>query len=221
MKRYCNEIGASKRDGKEKPISREEPFLNIRNSISKAAGLLVIAEQVAMENVHSEDEVGVFLYPRQPKKLLQLVSTKEANEFLRLNNVALSTCVVANQQRAAHIGAILQAHTGDLTSFYLRICDSNFPRLEKKGDPACIIPSIYSLNKEKNCYLVTQHTDVTDTTVQEYIGKNITLPSIFSTQDKLIERELAGPNAALIVDSQDRESQQEARVELTQGQSVQ
>ena len=45
----------------------------------------------------------------------------------------------------------------------------------------------------------------------------ITLPAIFNTQKLLIERELAGPNASMLVDSQDKESQPDAQVELTQG----
>ena len=191
--------------------------MNIRNSISKAAGVTVINKLVASENIHSEDEVGVFLLPRLAKNPIQLVSTKVADAFLRENNIALSTCEESNQQRAAHIGATLQAHTGNLTCLYIRICDSNFPKKQKKGNTECIIPQILCLNKEKNCYLVTQHTEVTDTTVQEYIAKNITLPAIFNTQKALIERELAGPNATMLVDSQDRESQPDAPVELTQG----
>ena len=118
LKRYLSEMRAGTRNGKVKPISREEPFLNIRNSISKAAGITVLAKLVAMENIHSEDEVGVFLFPRLSKTPIQLVSTKVADEFLRKNNISLSTCEEANQQRAAHIGAALQAHTGNL--FFLR-----------------------------------------------------------------------------------------------------
>ena len=107
VNRYCEQIAASTRDGKIKPQSREEPFANIRNSISKAAGVTVLSKLVAMENIHSEDEVGVFLFPRQSKRPIQLVSTKAADEFLRKNNISLSTCEEANQQRAAHIGACL------------------------------------------------------------------------------------------------------------------
>ena len=217
LKRYLSEMRAGTRNGKVKPISREEPFLNIRNSISKAAGVTVLAKLVAMENIHSEDEVGVFLFPRHTKNPIQLVSTKLADEFLRKNNISLSTCEEANQQRAAHIGACLQADTGSLTSFYFRICDSNFPKIQQRGNKECIIPQIFCLNKEKNCYLVTQHTDVTDTTLQEYIAKNATLPAIFKTQKLLIERELAGPTATMLVDSQDKGSQPDPQVELTQG----
>ena len=42
------------------PLSRKEPFLNIRNAISKAVGLLALSEEVPQELMFSDDEVGVF-----------------------------------------------------------------------------------------------------------------------------------------------------------------
>ena len=43
-------------------VSRTEPFLNIRNGISKAAGMLALSEEVQQELMFSDDEVGLFLF---------------------------------------------------------------------------------------------------------------------------------------------------------------
>jgi hypothetical protein len=57
------EVKVSERIGKCKPISRVEPFLNIRNAKSKAAGLSGISKVCELENIHnSDDEVGLFLF---------------------------------------------------------------------------------------------------------------------------------------------------------------
>jgi hypothetical protein len=131
--RYLNEIETTQNKGDFKPVSRVEPFLNIRNAISKAAGLTSLSQVCAIENMYSEDEVGVFLFGwHQTSNRPKLVSAKEANEFLRKNNVSISTSEHPDQQGAVHIGATLQAHSGDIICFYLRIVDSLSPKSLKQ-----------------------------------------------------------------------------------------
>jgi hypothetical protein len=78
------EINTIERTPQIKPISRIEPFLNIRNAISKAAGLSAISKVCAVENIHSEDEIGVFLFGwHNGTKKPKLVATEEADNFLR------------------------------------------------------------------------------------------------------------------------------------------
>jgi hypothetical protein len=208
VKRYVNQMGVTERESKIKPQSRVEPYLNIRNAISKAAGLLALARVCPLENMHSEDEVGIFLFGwHQNSKRPKLVSTKQADEFLRLNSISLSTSQDPDQQRAAHIGATLQAHTGQLSAFYLRIVDSTFPEEFKNNqspttEEACHKPRIWLLNPDLNFYVVTCHPSVTDTTVSEYIGKKITHPAIFKKQDTVIEREISGKKCFLQMDTQ-------------------
>ena len=62
VKRYMITMESSERDGKIKPESRVEPFLNIRNPISKAAGLMALNRVCPTENMHNENEVGIFLF---------------------------------------------------------------------------------------------------------------------------------------------------------------
>jgi hypothetical protein len=141
----------------------------------------------------SDDEVGVFLFGWNSScKRPKLVSTKEADEFFRKNNVSLSTSEDPDQQRVAHIGATLQAHTGDLTCFYLCIVDSLFPQEFKTKEPSVSKPRIWLLNPKLNFYVVTCHPSVTDTTIMEYIGKYIIHPAIFKKQDEIINREISG-----------------------------
>jgi hypothetical protein len=201
VRRYLKEIGASERIGKMKPQSRVEPYLNIRNAISKAAGLTALSRVCPLENMFSDDEVGIFLFgwhQTAPK----LCTTKVADAFLRQNNVSLSTTVDPDKQRAAHIGATVQGHTGKLTCFYLRICDSNFPENFKSHDAAIHKPIIWCLDPDARFYVVTCHPSVTDTTVFEYIGKLISHPAIFAEQDATIARELAGRKSSRVYDSQ-------------------
>lgn len=190
--RYMEKAQMTERQGKIKPESRVEPFLNIRNAISKAAGLAAITEVCATENIFSEDEVGIFLFGwHQTSKAPKLVSTQQADAFLRKNNVSLSTSEDSDQQRAAHIGATLQAHTGRLTSYYLRIVDSNFPECFKSSDSTVHKPRIWKLNAKDNFFVVTCHPSVTDTTVCEYISKIISHPAIFDQQDAAVQRDVS------------------------------
>jgi hypothetical protein len=206
--KYMEEMKATSRCGKTKPVSRVEPYLNIRNAISKAAGLTALSRACAVENMHSSDEVGLFLFGWELKgKRPKLVSTKEADAFLRKNNVSLSSVDEDdNQQRAAHIGATLQAHTGDITCFYLRIVDSNFPNTRSTSNSEISKPVIFCANKATNCYVVCCHPDVTDTVVEDYIGRLISHPAIFKKQDDIIARELNGPNETSIFGSQSQPS---------------
>eukprot|EP01033_Poteriospumella_lacustris_P013318 gene13318-9543_t len=190
--RYMEKAQMTERQGKIKPESRVEPFLNIRNAISKAAGLAATTEVCATENIFSEDEVGIFLFGwHQTSKAPKLVSTQQADAFLRQNNVSLSTSEDSDQQRAAHIGATLQAHTGRLTSYYLRIVDSNFPECFKSSDSTVHKPRIWKLNAKDNFFVVTCHPSVTDTTVCEYISKIISHPAIFDQQDAAVQRDVS------------------------------
>jgi len=195
------EMETPERKGKVKPLSRVEPFLNIRNAISKAAGLTAISKVCPIENMHSDDEVGIFLFgwhQTAPK----LVSSKAADEFLRRNNISLSNCIDPDQQRAAHIGATVQAHTGNLTCFYLRIVDSNFPEDFRTHQNTVHKPIVWRVDPSVRFYVVTCHPSVTDTVVSEYIGKLISHPAIFDLQDKAIQREIEGRKSAREHDSQ-------------------
>ena len=189
--KYLNLMLASERIGKIKPTSRIEPYANIRNAISKAAGLTAISKVCPVENMHSDDEVGLMLFGWNETKP-KLVSTKEADEWLRLNNVSLSTSKDPNQQRCAHIGTSQQPFRGGLTCFYLRIQDSNFPETFRRDEASVHKPVIMLLNPKTHCYLVLCHPSVNDTIIAEYIGKLITCPAIFAKQDETIRREIEG-----------------------------
>jgi hypothetical protein len=91
-------ITASDRKGKVKPKSHFEPYMNIRNAMSKAAGMLAIRKRCLVEHMHSEDEVGLFLFGwHSQSKIPQVVTTKEGNQWLRDNNVSLSKCQDPNR----------------------------------------------------------------------------------------------------------------------------
>jgi hypothetical protein len=193
LRRYRSFMNANSRQAKEKPTSRVEPFLNIRNAITKCAGLTAISKVCPAENIFSEDEVGVFLFgwhndAARPK----LVSTSVADQFLRKNNISLSTSTDPNQQRVAHIGAI-QGHTGQLNSYYLRIVDYNFPEEFKSGTSEHK-PLVWRMSDASNFFVVTCHPSVTDTTASEYISKLVTHPAIFESQDATIQREVRAYN---------------------------
>lgn len=174
------------------PQPRVQPFLNIRNVISKAAGLTSISEQCPTVNIFSEDEVGIFLFKDDSTKKPVLVSSQVADEFLRENNVSLSTRDDRDERRAAHIGATVQAHTGHLNSYYLRIADSRFPDTDvESSDSAVHRPRVWPLNTAANFFVVTCHPSVTDTTISECIGKLITHPAIFACQDATIKSKIA------------------------------
>ena len=193
VKKYMKIMTASEREGKVKPESRIEPYLNIRNAISKAAGLTALAKVCPVENMHSDDEVGLMLFGWNETKP-KLVSTKEADEWLRRNNVSLSTSGEPNQQRCAHIGTCQQPSRGGLTCFYLRIQDSNFPEVFRHDDPTVHKPIVMRLNPKTCCYLVLCNPLVTDTVISEYIGKLIICPAMFDKQDETIRREIEGAN---------------------------
>jgi hypothetical protein len=61
--KYLTEVNGAVRIGKVKPMSRLEPYLNIRNPISKAAGLLAIYDITgSLEHIHSDDEVSFMIF---------------------------------------------------------------------------------------------------------------------------------------------------------------
>lgn len=210
VKKYTKEVEASSRKGRNKPVSRLEPYLNIRNAISKAAGLMSVSKVCPVENMHSEDEVGIYIFGWH-QTAPQLFSTKRSDAFLKKNNISLSTTEQENQQRVAHIGATVQAHTGKLTVFYLRIVDSNFPDLFKKSKNTVRKPLIIQLDTEIRFFLVLCHPDVCDTVVHDYIGRLITFPAIFQEQENTIKREIAGEEEAMQYGSQSQPSQPEPR----------
>jgi hypothetical protein len=194
FKNYKAQMEISSRRGKKKPKSRDEPYKNIRNAISKASGLTALVRVCPTENIHSSDEVGIFLFgwhQTAPK----LCSTRDADEFLRAHNRSLSTSDDPDQQRVAHIGATLQAHTGALTCYYLRIVDSKFP-LEYQSDGTTPRPRVYELDPESHFFVVCCNPAVTDTIAEDYIGRLIVLPAIFEAQEKTIQREINGEEAA-------------------------
>lgn len=90
---------SSVRVAQEKPTSRVEPFTNIRNAITKCAGLTAITKVYPAENIFNEDEVGVFLFGWHNDAARPiLVSTKTADAFLRKNNISLSQSADPSQQ---------------------------------------------------------------------------------------------------------------------------
>ena len=122
----------------------------------------------------------------------RLCSSEEASKFLRDNGISLSTSIDPNQQRAVHIGALIQCQVGGLACFYVRIVDSNFPQKYRSNNSTEQKPEIFMANKAKRFFVVYAHPGVTDTTVCEYIGILINCKAMFHIQDKVIEREIAG-----------------------------
>jgi hypothetical protein len=203
--KYLNKLLASVKKGKLKPTSRVEPYQNIRNAISKAAGFTALARVCRVEHWHTDDEVGMFIFGWHQTKP-KLVSTDEANKWLRANNVSLSTSADPDQQRCAHVGTLQQPATGGLTAFYVRITDSNFPAVFRHDNPTVHKPVIMLLNPDTNCYLVMCHPSVSDTVVSEYIAKNISCPAIFKKQEEAIKRDIEsatlGEHAGMVFSSQ-------------------
>lgn len=72
VKTLINGMGSKYREGNVKPKSWVEPYLNIRKAITKAAGLTAITRVCAMENIHTEHEVGIFLNGIKPVNLQSL-----------------------------------------------------------------------------------------------------------------------------------------------------
>mmetsp|Transcript_16093 Transcript_16093/g.15450 ORF Transcript_16093/g.15450 Transcript_16093/m.15450 type:complete len:669 (+) Transcript_16093:53-2059(+) len=192
FRNYKELMEVTSRRGKIKPESRNETYLNIRNAISKASGLTALARVCPLENMHSTDEVGIFLFGwHTSSKKPKLVSSREADEFLRKNNISLSSTEHADQQRVAHIGATLQAHTGSLTCYYIRITDSNFPIIYQ-ADGTTPKPKVFLLDKETNFYAIFCNPAVTSTIAEDYIGRLIVLPAIVKAQETTIQREING-----------------------------
>ena len=155
FRKYRKALKVSVRKGKVKPKSRVEPYLNFRNAISKAAGLTALSKIAPIENFHSADEVGVFLFGWH-KRSPRLCSTRATDEFLRKNYISRS---ITEEQRVVHIGATVQAEVGGLTSYYLRITDSNFPKVFK-SDGLTLKPEILIVDKATRFYVVLCHPDV-------------------------------------------------------------
>ena len=154
------------------------------------------------------------MHNKNPK----LISTKEADEWLRLNNVSLSTTESSGKQRCLHIGTIQQPATGNLTCFYARIVDSKFPEVFRSDQSLEHKPVIFCVNKTAHVYVVLCHPKVSDTTVFEYIGKYIINPAIFERQDELIARDILmatyGDNAGI------ESSQPDAPTTLDEGMNI-
>lgn len=99
-----------------------------------------------------------------------------------------------NQQRTAHIGVTLQAVTGNTTCCYVRIVESNFPRKYKTVDETTAKPIIFCLNPVTRFYVNFRHPEITDTTVKQYIEKQISHLTFFDKK--------GGENLAMMYDSQ-------------------
>jgi hypothetical protein len=166
----------------------------------------------SLEHIHSDDEVSFMIFGwHNAAKRPKLVSTKEADEWLRLNHVSLSTCQDPNQQRSVHVGTVQQPCNGSLTCSYMTIVDSNFPVKLKKGTDNVHIPRVFVLDEKENAYLVCCHPNVNDTTRCEYIAKLIINPAIFACQDAALKRDMdaasSGKSAGEIFGSQSQPSQ--------------
>ena len=87
VKKYFTKMEAYEKKGKVKPESRIEPYKNIRNALSKASAFLAISKVCPVQNWHTDDEAGFFLFGWHTTKP-KLVSSREANDLLRANNAA-------------------------------------------------------------------------------------------------------------------------------------
>jgi hypothetical protein len=125
---YISDISCKEVTGKIQASSRVEPFNNIKNCIAKAAGMSAINRLVHQLHFHSDDEVGIFLHGwGETAGLPKLVVSEISNRWLREHNISASRSADPNQQRVVHIGTTQQPSTGELTCYYCRIVDSNFP----------------------------------------------------------------------------------------------
>jgi hypothetical protein len=177
--------------GKIQASSRVEPFNDIKNCIAKAAGMLAINEIVNEEHFHSEDEVGCFLNgwgvdAGRPKLVVSAIS----NAWLKEHNISASKSEDPNQQRVVHIGTIQQPSTGEITCFYCRIVDSNFPDYFRHDNLEEQKPLIFCLNKHERVYCVCCNQNVKEEVVFEYIGKYIVSEAISNKQQRCIDRDI-------------------------------
>jgi hypothetical protein len=159
--------------------------------MAKAAGMLAINELVDEQHFHSDDEVGLFLNGwGVDAGLPKLVVCEISNAWLKKHNLSASRSADPNQQRAVHIGTTQQPSTGELTCFYCRIVDSNFPDEFRHDNPVEYKPVIFCLNEHDHVYCVCCNQNVSDEVVFEYIGKYIISKAIADRQQLFIDRDI-------------------------------
>lgn len=191
VKAYIKDLSCTEVKGKVQATSRVEPFNDIKNCIAKAAGMWALNGVVDEQHFHSDDEVGIFLFgwgkdAGKPK----LVVCEISNAWLKDHNISASRSEDPNQQRVVHIGTTQQPSTGELTCFYCRIVDSNFPDDFRHDDPEERKPRIFCLNEREHVYAVCCHHEVTDEVVFEYIGKYIISRAIADFQEMCVVRDI-------------------------------
>ena len=188
---YIKDMLCHELKGKIQAESRVEPFNDIKNCIAKAAGMSAINELVDEQHFHSDDELGCFLNgwgknAGKPK----LVVCDVSNAWLKTHNISASKSDDPNQQRVVHIGTTQQPSTGELTCFYCRIVDSNFPNEYRHDNREEQKPIIFCLNEREHVYCVCCNEKVTDEVVCEYIGKYIISDAIAERQQLCIDRDI-------------------------------
>lgn len=188
---YIKEMQCSQVKGKIQATSRVDPFNDIKNCMAKAAGMAAINELVDEQHFHSDDEIGLFLNgwgsdAGQPK----LVVCEISNKWLKEHNISASRSEDPNQQRAVHIGTTQQPSTGELTCYYCRIVDSNFPDIFRHDNPGEQKPHIFCLNELHHVYAVCCNEKVKDEVVFEYIGKYIISKAITERQQLCVNRDI-------------------------------
>ena len=177
--------------GKVQAFSRVEPFNDIKNCMAKAAGMSAINEIVDQQHFHSDDEVGVFLHGwGMNAKNPAVVLSAESREWLREHNISASRCEDPHQQRVVHIGTILQPSTGEITCFYCRFIDSNFPDVFKTMLNDEHKPTLFCVNERDHVYAVCSNQNVKEDVISEYIGKYIISFAIAQRQQLCIERDI-------------------------------
>jgi len=159
-KRYKKEGKILDRVGAVKPPHRIDAFLNIRNALSCCATLTALEDIINFELFFSEDDVGLKLNGWDHKP--QLLTTKEANAYLRKNNLSLSTTEEALKQRMVQLGATIQAVIGNTPCTFMKFADRNFDELKEK-------PIIWVMNNYTNFYICLYHPDINETNLQHYL----------------------------------------------------
>jgi len=191
VERYTRDLRCQEVKGKIVAESRVDPFNDIKNCMAKAAGMIALSEMVDMENFHSDDEVGIFLFgwgetAGKPKLVVDEISS----QWLKDHNISASRSEDPNQQRVVHIGTTQQPATGRLTCMYIRIVDSNFPDDRMHSKPDQRKPRIFCLNSKDNVYAVCCHPEVSDEVAFGYIGKYIICTAIAERQEMCRQRDI-------------------------------
>ena len=119
-----------------------------------------------------------------------MVVSAKANELLREHNISASRSENPNQQRVVHIGTTQQPSTGQITCFYCRFIDSNFPDEFRKDPNDEQKPLIFCLNAQEHVYAVCANQNVKESVISEYIGKLIISAAIAERQQLCVELDI-------------------------------